>query len=1557
MRKASRCFAIFVMLLSALPVYSQKSDKLLLPGEESPASFYSLSLDSDDVILFLAGSWKIDLSAATGFSYSPVTGLNNSIIYPGFADGFSFNQVPDITVSLLLLEKILFETAFMDDFDDSTFRLAYLGDEDEFVRLVSAGNMGINLSDDTRMSDFFYVPGGDASSFGVHSILAGPFSEHELLFRFDPQDELKKLYIGSDLLVEIERQPSEYLRGKMFYIPGYPADAVFYAESAEEDSTVVLGGRYFRRLAAGEYSYSASSGRLLLEEPAVGAVLVYSDSADWTAEGAAASTVSTGIGTMLMIFDPGFYSEFESASVYSLNSVLPADEWKTRAFLASDADTAASGIELDIEILSEEGLVILAPSAGGTPQFPLYGLLSAPETIYGPQSVQSSSGSSKKIFFRARETASSYSADDPVPGTIRIFINGNETHAWSESNGVITFDVPPADNDRIEITYRKNTGSTGGDILFATANRFFLSDEWTADLNAGLRLNISEGYALPGEETSAFGGISAGIEWDNTEKESPLSLKTRLTAGIKLIIENSTGNLLLKSMSGDSLEVAITRNTIFPASTSASPLLNLDPADRGLLLYRDYRIEAGISGYYLQDYTESIPDGMVFSPVESTTEAPFKAGPYTASAQSDDRNGEILIMDYVLDGTDSWTGVQIPLNTAAENIDLSGSKAVSIDFKSDSNLTGIELNLEIGSLSEDLDGDGNLDMETTEYGSGYIFDDPNSEGGTLIGGDNLTGSNGILDTEDINGNGFIDIEKTDGTVLFQDISKPGSDWSRLRLYFSDAAGSQARNRLKNAEFIRITAVNRAVGEKTGRILFDDIRIEGASFTAEVETGFSEPEYSELRETLIPAAEKPESALESPTVIHSTSNDIMRLSWSDDWKIQSYITPVAPEDYAGLTFFYHCPAATETANEDALIHIHLTDRAGLGYKASIPLAAGSDWHKVQLKLPGSGRSGGVTIDGVQSAGAGITCDAGSSDLSLLTIYTEGTDSGIIYIDEIYLNSPVLKTLAGVNEYLELGYSESILKFGDFEVIGPLSFSQNASVLVDSEADQIMADNADYSLATELSSAIAGAPVSANFSASGPDAILLSGGHRIAIPLDIIGLKLTDIYQVSNNGENLFSKSDLLDFSIGILSADAGFKAGINSNQLLRNWFGNIETANDIFNLGIKADFLLSDLNHSVNTPDYFTGWYSGTLLVADFSYTDLQQRKTTLGLSAGLPLEPVGFGTDLTFISDINDENIVSNSAEINLELPFSFYIGKESIKLTLAYSRLADFNDAGVPDNFASDIPILFSSVSTGGHLYTSVPYYEIFDSALPRAFYNSADAADIDSADFTNEAGIILQRNYSSRLIDLILPYSLESSLSREIVKDYGDLEEMTAWDGIWRSAALNLFGAAGVYPLFDFYFSDELNWSFETSVYRPFTPDITAEILFSGGFSIFGQNEDIFSFDCSFYKPFNIKDVTDYQKTGLMYIWITYPENPINIPLIPVEQEALQIISNEEKLSLDFSDVFSMEIKHTTSLQLPGSLTLSAYGLFGYEYSNLADNQTSLFGFSFGISGSIIY
>ena len=1555
MTKVTRCFTLFLILVSAFPIFAQQDDKLLLPSEESASSFYSLTPDSDDVKLFLSGSWKADVSVSGGFGFTPGSGLDTSVGYSGISNGFSFHQSPDITVSLLLLEKILFETAFTDEFEDSTFRLGYIGDDKEFVRLVSAGNMKINLTEDTGSSDFFYIPGGDASSFGIHSLFAGPFSEHELLLRFDPQEELSKLYIGSDLLVEIEKEPADYLHGRMFYIPGAPADAVFYAEYSRTDSEESFDGsdRYLKRLEAEAYSYSGSSGRLLLENKPGGAVLVYSASTDWIAAGEPAEAVqATSAGDMLQLWEPGLFSDYEAAAVYDLGSVLPGDAWKTRAFLADDAATASSGSELNTEIFSDKGLVIILPYAGGTAQYPLSGpgVLTEPEAVYGPDAPGISAGSADKIIFRVRETASSYSADDPVPGTIRVFINGAETRAWSESGGTITFEVPPADNDRIEITYRKNTGAAGGDLLFATANRFFISNNWLAELNGGVRWNISQGYALPGEETSAFGGVSAGIKYDNSDSDSSFHIDAGITGGFKLVIENSTGNLLLRNMSGDSLNIALNRNTVFPSSVSVP--LNLSKDDRGILLYKDYRTESGIAGYLLQDYTTPIAEDMIFSPEDSAAADRFKAGPYTASAQSDDRNSEILVMDYSLGDADSWVGVQIPLN-GSSSIDLSGSTAVSLDYKSESNLSGIELNLEIGSIAEDLDDDDILDAETSEYGPGFVFDDPNATAGTLIGGDNLTGSNGRLDTEDINSNGFLDADETGAIVLFENISKPESDWKRLRLYLSDIE----RRRLKDAEFIRITVVSTAAGQQSGKILFDDIRIEGASFTASDDNGFTPPDFSEVSETLLPAKETSATFIESPTVDSGTSNDTLRIKWDSDWKIYSYIPPVAPADYAGLTFFYRCPVLTASAGEEAVLNFSISDSSGLGYKAKLPISTGTDWHEVNLQFPVNGRTGSVIVDGVESSDSEITFDAEASDLSLIELYTEGTDSGIIHIDEIFLTDPILKAVTGINEHLELIYDDSLLSAGNFEIIGPIKFSQTASVLVDADAEEIFNDSADFNLDSELALKIAGAPVTAGFSVSGPANLRLAGGHRIEIPIEAAGLKLIDEYKVSNDAANDFTKSNSLDFNLWVLSAEAGFSAGLDAGQLLRDWSGSIKTDNDYFNLGLSADFLLSDLNHTINRPDYFTGWYSGTILAGDFSCAVLQQRKTTFGLTAALPYEPVGFSTATELTADIDEDGLLSNSAEISFELPISFKIGSDTIKLSFAYNRFADFSNTAASSGFAADIPLLLSTLSTGGYLYSSIPYYEIFNDVLPQTLYDSCSAGGIDSAEFTNEASFSLSRNYSSRLIDLLLPYSFETAIKREIIKDFSDIEDMVVWDGIWRSAAINLFGAAGVFPFFDFYFSDELNWSLETSIHEPFTADITAEILFNTGFSIFGHKEDIFSIDLSAYSPISLDEASDYVKTELMYVWLVFPEKPLEIPLIPIPEGTMQIISNEEKLSLNFDDVFSMEIKHTTSLQFPGSLTLSIFGLAGYEYDNLEDNKMSLFGFSLGISGSIIY
>ncbi|MDC7126031.1 MAG: hypothetical protein PQJ46_10730, partial [Spirochaetales bacterium] len=95
----------------------------------------------------------------------------------------------------------------------------------------------------------------------------------------------------------------------------------------------------------------------------------------------------------------------------------------------------------------------------------------------------------------------------------------------------------------------------------------------------------------------------------------------------------------------------------------------------------------------------------------------------------------------------------------------------------------------------------------------------------------------------------------------------------------------------------------------------------------------------------------------------------------------------------------------------------------------------------------------------------------------------------------------------------------------------------------------------------------------------------------------------------------------------------------------------------------------------------------------------------------------------------------------------------------------------------------------------------------------------------------------------------------------------------------------------------------------------------------------------------------------SDFIYVWNIHPEKIIDIPLISFSDEKNQVFTNEEKFSIEYDETFCAEIKHTTSFILQGHLTLSVFGLIGYEYSNESDEQTSLFGFSTGLSGSLMY
>ena len=69
------------------------------------------------------------------------------------------------------------------------------------------------------------------------------------------------------------------------------------------------------------------------------------------------------------------------------------------------------------------------------------------------------------------------------------------------------------------------------------------------------------------------------------------------------------------------------------------------------------------------------------------------------------------------------------------------------------------------------------------------------------------------------------------------------------------------------------------------------------------------------------------------------------------------------------------------------------------------------------------------------------------------------------------------------------------------------------------------------------------------------------------------------------------------------------------------------------------------------------------------------------------------------------------------------------------------------------------------------------------------------------------------------------------------------------------------------------------------------------------------------------------------------------------------MQILTNEEKLVFGIDNLVSGELKHTTSLVIPQTLTLSAFASCGISYDSESENNTLLFGISAGISAAIFY
>jgi len=485
------------------------------------------------------------------------------------------------------------------------------------------------------------------------------------------------------------------------------------------------------------------------------------------------------------------------------------------------------------------------------------------------------------------------------------------------------------------------------------------------------------------------------------------------------------------------------------------------------------------------------------------------------------------------------------------------------------------------------------------------------------------------------------------------------------------------------------------------------------------------------------------------------------------------------------------------------------------------------------------------------------------------------------------------------------------------------------------------------ATELDLGLAFLDLGIDFAVATNDGtVALAAGHNVTVPNISFPVVFSEAFRLSGPATDPLTIEEFPQFSREqteiqrantlSLSAspfvllDLSAAAGTIENVLSFSWAadlsltpGPVSLQNNLSVSGSVDGFVLPP-------GGYFANWINGYALLvpyntlAGFAGTDCWEPGLELERRADVTMDwsavtlPVGVGVmwrhgfhsyDYDFPASTGT---LQSTAEMELSLPIRWQEGGTNVfSITPGYRRNLNVvnSEPGLLD-FSDDIPRSFETIYNQSYLYNQFPFVELYSVAAEQLFMDLSEFYGLDKADYGAEAYIQLSRRFSSRIRDLFLPSFFELGFKKSFVKneDLTDLYNTYTLEA--QSTALNLFGAFGAYPLFPFYRTDEFTTSLSLSLdVLTYTGNATlgdwqaaqpsqataksAEFILDHFFSFEGQNDNALTFENRLNLLYDWTSDEVYAEYGtkwgwgetvkLLYNWSRYPENGVNLPLIP--------------------------------------------------------------------------
>ncbi len=523
---------------------------------------------------------------------------------------------------------------------------------------------------------------------------------------------------------------------------------------------------------------------------------------------------------------------YEVRSVYSLGDRNIQDDNFRIDFLLEQSQLSRAEIE-------KTGCYALNPSAGVVAfhlREPFRPLLGSDASRIYRENQGSSAGQLSRYRLRMnyyREARSfQLSNTNIIPGSVRVRVNGREIPqslcSVDHTSGFFEFIDPsnPLIGPETDIEIRYEYLPAGGD------NQSFLAGV-RADYDLGRNIDIggtvifsrgAGGGVIPkvGSEPEQLLVFEGDVKLYLSEKRledfinslpgvNVKSVPFEVTAFAEYAKSykniNTFGKALIDDMEGGDEVIAISlseRDWILsspPSALTSDSFPLLSQANRGMLRYLYYRS---------LDSSETLRTP-AFAPY--TIEYSVKPGPYNiatghlSSNVLEESHQKSLVLDFDFSGGKTHASV-VTRRLSSQAVDFSSLQYLEIWYRAGGGNGTAHIYFDIGSVNEDSDGDGMLDTEDVNN-NGFLDSDPSADifedigyvfnpvGGisTRVGSgpqlSSFTRGDGTLTSEDLNGNGTVEIIERI-IRLPGDITTPYSAASPLTVDMADTSWHRAR---------------------------------------------------------------------------------------------------------------------------------------------------------------------------------------------------------------------------------------------------------------------------------------------------------------------------------------------------------------------------------------------------------------------------------------------------------------------------------------------------------------------------------------------------------------------------------------------------------------------------------------------------------------------------------------------------------------------------------------------------------------------------------------------